>query len=70
MLADRIAGIAIGKNYRGATRPSDHVFSRRRCDASGLLSSILRNIAREMRSKRNAMSSSMVMTIRCQGTSL
>jgi exodeoxyribonuclease III len=25
MLADRVAGIAIAKNYRGATRPSDHV---------------------------------------------
>jgi exodeoxyribonuclease-3 len=24
-LADRIAGIAIAKNYRGAERPSDHV---------------------------------------------
>ncbi len=25
MLADRVAGIAIAKNYRGAARPSDHV---------------------------------------------
>jgi exodeoxyribonuclease III len=25
MLADRVAGIAIAKQYRGATRPSDHV---------------------------------------------
>ncbi len=25
MLADRVAGIAIAKTYRGATRPSDHV---------------------------------------------
>ena len=25
MLADRVAGIAIARNYRGATRPSDHV---------------------------------------------
>jgi exodeoxyribonuclease-3 len=25
MLADRVAGIAIAKNYRGASRPSDHV---------------------------------------------
>ena len=25
MLADRVAGIAIAKNYRGAIRPSDHV---------------------------------------------
>jgi exodeoxyribonuclease-3 len=25
MLADRVAGIAIAKAYRGATRPSDHV---------------------------------------------
>ncbi len=25
MLADRVSGIAIAKNYRGAERPSDHV---------------------------------------------
>jgi exonuclease III len=25
MLADRIADISIARNYRGATRPSDHV---------------------------------------------
>ena len=25
MLADRVSGIAIAKNYRGAVRPSDHV---------------------------------------------
>ena len=25
MLADRVAGIAIAKSYRGAVRPSDHV---------------------------------------------
>jgi exodeoxyribonuclease-3 len=25
MLADRVAGIQIAKNYRGAARPSDHV---------------------------------------------
>jgi hypothetical protein len=25
MLADRVAGVAIAKNYRGAARPSDHV---------------------------------------------
>jgi exonuclease III len=24
-LADRVSGIAIAKNYRGAERPSDHV---------------------------------------------